>query len=233
MNKNEINIPEIKKMLYNKLKTSGWLGILGPIINSSQFDKIIYFLKKEVGNDRRFTPKIKDIFKAFEECPYDELKVIFINQDPYPGLGIADGIAFSCSKTEQVQPSLRYIFKELINSYSCKNLNPNLKRWSNQGILLLNTAFTVQIGKIGSHHDLWKPITEMILNEINNNHKDIPVILFGVKALEWHLNLRNQQIFKVSHPASASYKDEIWDSNNIFIKINTKLKEQNKKAISW
>ena len=232
MNKNQINIPDIKKMLHNRLKLSGWLKILGPIINSDQFDEIIYFLKTEVENDRIFTPKIKDIFKAFEECPYKDLKIIMINQDPYPQLNVADGIAFSCSKTKTIQPALRYIFKEL-DANQWDSFNPNLKRWSNQGILLLNTALTVQISKIGSHCNLWKPITKLILDKINEEFNNIPVVLFGAKAEEWHLRLRNQEIFKIPHPGSAVYNNEKWNCNNIFIKINTKLKEQNKKEIFW
>ena len=239
MNKNEINIPDIKKMLYDRLKTSGWLHILGPIINSDEFDNIIYFLKKEVEDDRRFTPKIKDIFKVFEECPYNHLKTIFINQDPYPQLGVADGIAFSCSNNDVPEPSLKYIFKELEKQYVCIRhddllYNPlDLKRWVNQGVLMLNTAFTVQIGKINSHYDLWKPITKIILDKINNDFKNVPVVLLGVKAEEWHLRLHNQKIFKISHPASAKYNNEIWNSNNIFREINVILQAQNKDAILW
>jgi uracil-DNA glycosylase len=232
MNKNEINIPNIKKMLCDRLKTSGWMLLLEPIINSDQFDEILYFLKTEVKNDKRFTPKIKGIFKAFEECPYNNLKTIFISQDPYPELGVADGIAFSCSKTKTIQPPLRYIFKEL-NESQWDSLDPNLKRWSNQGVLLLNTALTVQIGKIGSHHDLWKPIIKLILSGINDDFNEMPVVLFGVKAEEWHLRLHNQKIFKIPHPASAAYNGGKWDCDNIFYKINMILQDQNRSLILW
>jgi len=232
MNKIEINIKDLRKKFCEKLDSSGWLEILGPIIDSDEFEIVIYKLKNEVENGRRFTPKIKDLFRAFEECPYDELKVIMIGQDPYPQLGIADGIAFSCSKTGKLQPSLRYIFKEL-NPNQWDSLDPDLKRWSNQGILMLNTAFTVQIGKIGSHYDIWKPITNMILSSINENNKDIPTVLLGKKAEEWHLRLHNQIIFKVPHPASAAYRGSKWDSKNIFQEINIILNEQNKRLIFW
>ena len=127
---------------------------------------------------------------------------------------------------------MRYIFEEL-NGSQWDSFDPNLKRWSNQGVLLLNTALTVQIGKIGSHYDLWKPITKLILDKINEEFNNIPVVLFGATAEEWHLRLRNQEIFKIPHPASAAYNGGKWDCNNIFYKINIILKEQNKKEIFW
>jgi len=94
----KINIDEIKNKLLDKLELSGWKTILKSFIESSDFDKIIGQLVKLTNDGKRFTPPLKDIFKAFEECPYDKLKIIIVSQDPYPSFGIADGIAFSCSK---------------------------------------------------------------------------------------------------------------------------------------
>ena len=93
-------------------------------------------------NGQRFTPVLKDVFRAFEECPYDELKVVMVGQDPYPTINVADGIAFSCSKSEKEQPSLRFILDEVQKLYPDGYQRPlDLAKWSNQGILLMNTAF--------------------------------------------------------------------------------------------
>jgi uracil-DNA glycosylase len=153
MNKIDININNIRKKFKSQLNNSGWNNIMNPIIDSEEFEISIYKLKSYVENDQRFTPKLSEIFRAFEECPFDQLKVIIIGQDPYPQLGVADGISFSCSKTKKLQPSLRYIFKAL-NGSQYDSMNPDLSRWSKQGVLMLNTAFTVEIGKIGSHYDV-------------------------------------------------------------------------------
>lgn len=239
MNKIDININEIKKKFKDSLVQSGWNFLMDPIIESAEFESAVYRLKKYVDNDQRFTPKLSQIFNAFVHCPYEDLKVIFIGQDPYPQLGVADGIAFSCSNNDKPQPSLRYIFSELERQYTMFRTNDllynplDLKRWSNQGVLMLNTAFTVEIGKIGSHYDVWKPITKMILEAINNDFDDIAVALLGKKAEEWHLRLHNQKIFKAPHPASAAYKGGIWNSGDIFININKHLREQNLKPIIW
>ena len=232
MNKIEINIKDLKKKFKKNVELSGWKTILKDIIDSDEFDNAIYKLKKEVENGRRFTPKIKEIFKPFEECPYEDLKVIIINQDPYPQLNIADGIPFSCSKTKVIQPSLRYIFKEL-NESQWDSFDPDLKRWSNQGILIINTAFTVQISKIGSHYSIWKPVTNLILKKINAYHENIPTVFLGKKSEEWHMALNRQKIFKIPHPGSAKYTDGKWDSKKIFYNINQELMKQNKKEILW
>lgn len=236
MNKINININDIRKKFKDSLELNGWNKIMNPIIDSEEFEVAVYKLKSYVENDQRFTPKLSEIFNGFVHCPYEDLKTIIIGQDPYPQLGVADGISFSCSKTGKVQPSLRYIFSEIektvyqeFPSYQ----NPDLKRWSEQGVLMLNTAFTVEIGKIGSHYSIWKPITKMILDAINEDKKGIAVALLGKKAEEWHLRLHSQKIFKAPHPASAAYKGGVWDSGNIFVNINEHLKTQGTIPITW
>lgn len=232
MQKLDINIKEIQEKLVKQLEPSGWGHIFNDILRSNMFHEIIYKLKTEAENDRRFTPPVKELFRAFEECPYDDLKVIMIGQDPYPQLGVADGISFSCSKTMKLQPSLRYIFKDLSPS-QYDSMNPDLKRWSNQGVLMLNTAFTVQINKIGTHYAMWKPITHHILQSINREFKDIPTVLLGKKAEEWQIRLDKQKIYKVAHPASAAYKGGVWKSDGVFNKVNEELRAQNKGQITW
>ena len=238
MNKLNIDINNIKKKFKDKLLNTGWEDIFYPFIDSNLFQEIIYKLKNEVENDRRFTPKLSEIFRSFEECPLNKLKVIFIGQDPYPQLGVADGIAFSCSKTGKLQPSLKYIFKELydakyIEDKYLNKFDPDLTRWANQGVLMLNTAFTVQINKIGTHYNLWKPFTHHVLQNINRVKKNIPVALLGKKAEEWQIRLDNQIIMNVAHPASAAYRGGNWDSKDLFININKTLKDQGKTLITW
>lgn len=232
MNKIDININNIRKKFKTQLNSSGWNKIMDPIIDSEAFEISIYKLKSYVENDQRFTPKLSEIFNAFAYCPYNDLKVIILGQDPYPQLGVADGISFSCSKTMKLQPSLRYIFKALSGS-QYDSMNPDLSRWSKQGVLMLNTAFTVEIGKIGSHYDVWKPITKMILDSINNDKKDLAVALLGKKAEEWQLLLNNQKIYKTPHPASAAYKGGEWDCKNVFNNINSHLLTQDHQPITW
>jgi uracil-DNA glycosylase len=218
--------------MFDKLKHNGWDKVLKSFIFSSEFDDIIIKLKTLTEADKRFTPPLKQVFRAFEECPYDQLQVVIVGQDPYPQLGVADGISFSCSNIGKIQPSLKFIFEEIertvyqeFPSYQ----EPDLKRWANQGILMLNTALTVEVGKIGSHYDIWKPFTAYLLDYLNSNKKTLVYLYMGKKAQEWSDMTDDTDNIKffVKHPASAAYNGSKWDSNNVFIEI------QKHKQIIW
>jgi|TARA_R110000764_G_scaffold41079_4_gene92062 uracil-DNA glycosylase len=221
----------LKDKLKLDVKKGNWDDILLPFINSKAYDDVVTSLVSLVEGGQRFTPQFKDIFNAFKECDYDNLKVVIVGQDPYPQLDVADGIAFSCSKKGKTEKSLQYIFKALYGEY--EGYNNDLRRWANQGVLLINTALTVEVNKIGSHYWNWKPFTEYLFTEINKNNKDIVFILMGKKAESWQLLLPNQIILKCSHPASAAYRGGVWDSNDVFSKANNELKKQDKTLISW
>jgi uracil-DNA glycosylase len=235
--KTETEIDEIKQKMFAKLEPSGWDKVFKSFIFSSEFTDILSKLYELSIADKRFTPTLKQLFRAFEECPHDDLKVVFIGQDPYPQIGVADGISFSCGNTNKVQPSLRYIFEEIertvyqeFPSYQ----DPDLTRWSKQGILMLNTALTVEVGKIGSHYDIWKPFTAYMLDWLNNHNKKLIYVYMGKKAEEWSvLTGDNNYKFSVKHPASAAYNGSKWDSNDIFNKISKLVEENNGQKIIW
>jgi len=225
----DIDINLLRDNLNNKLKDSGWDRMLSPYVNGLSFDYIMTKLRDSVEQGLRFTPKFKDVFNGFYECPYDNLKVVIVGQDPYPQLGVADGIAFSCSRKGKAEKSLQYILKALED----ENGDVNLKRWSNQGVLLINTAFTCEINKIGSHYGIWKSFTEHVFDNINRHNPDTIFILMGKKAEAWQTLLPNCKILKCSHPASAAYRGGEWDCNDVFNKANTILIKQDKTCINW
>lgn len=227
-----MDLEEIKQKMFDKLKDNGWDKVLKSFIFSSEFDDIIIKLKTLTEADKRFTPPLKQVFRAFEECPYDQLQVVIVGQDPYPQLGVADGISFSCGNTDKIQPSLKFIFEEIertVYQNSPSHQEPDLKRWANQGILMLNTALTVEVGKIGSHYDIWKPFTAYLLDYLNSNKKTVVYVYMGKKAQEWSDMTDDTDNIKffVKHPASAAYNGSKWDSNNVFIEI------QKYKQITW
>jgi len=232
-----INIKEKKDYFIPLLEESGWDSVK-KLVENSMFDDIIIKLINEVNQGRRFTPVYKDIFNAFLECPYKDVKVVIIGQDPYPQLGVADGLAFSCSKKGKAEKSLQYILKQTIGGFEETGkvmYTPeqcDLKRWANQGVLLLNTALTVQIGKIGSHYTIWSGFINALLQELNKRD-DLVIALLGKKAEEYEMILSNNTIFKVTHPASAAYRGGEWNSNDLFNKINDQLKLKGKSSINW
>ena len=227
----EIDINILRDNLNNKLEESGWDRMLSPYVNGLSFDHIMNTLIEHVENGKRFTPKFKDVFNGFHECPYDKMKVVIVGQDPYPQLGVADGIAFSCSRKGKTEKSLQYIFKALYGEY--EDHNNDLRRWANQGVLLLNTAFTCEINKIGSHYSIWKSFTNYLFENLDRHKPKTIFVLMGKKAEEWQILLPNQKIFKVPHPASAAYKGGVWDHKDVFNQVNVELEKQGKTCIEW
>ena len=240
---NKLTPQEYASKMYEMLKSSGWHNVLKGFLLSEDFVHIIKVLENCVAEDLRFTPPLKQVFRAFMECPYDTTNVIIVGQDPYPQLGVADGIAFSCGNTKKPEASLRYIFKEVNkivynNEKDVATFDPDLSRWSKQGILMLNTSLTTEIGKIGKHIPIWDPFNKYLIDMLNANDKEYIWVLMGKQAQQNEdlidNILNNTQILKCSHPASAAYqKSSEWDSNNIFNQVNDALKLTNKPKIVW
>ena len=223
--------------LYERLKPSGWGDKLKTFILSSDFDKILNELMKQSQAGHRFTPPLKQVFKAFEECPYGKLKVVIIGQDPYPALGVADGIAFSCSGLPKAQASLRYIFKELEDTVYPDGYtwDLNLARWSNQGVLMLNTALTTTIGQVGKHYGIWQPFIAFLFDILMFQNPGIVYVFMGARAKEWAESVpeNNHKLYTI-HPASAAHSNsEKWNSGDIFNNINTLLRKTNEGEIIW
>lgn len=224
-----------KEKFLNKL--GDWNILFKDFVNSPYFESLLNKLIEQTKSEEGLTPKIPQIFRAFYESPLKNLKIVIIGQDPYPQKNVADGIAFSSSNTNTIPPSLKIIFDEIqktVYNNDEYTRDPNLERWSKQGILLLNTALTTIPGKIGEHYNLWSPFTKHILNELNKNYTDLIYVFMGGAAKNW-ANLISEENYKLYcyHPASAAYHGEGWESNDIFNRINDILKSQNKELITW
>jgi uracil-DNA glycosylase len=228
----QINLEEIKLKLIERLKPSGWANKLKGFVQSSDFDKILDTLYKLREEGKRFTPPLKQVFRAFEECPIDKLKVIMIGQDPYPHFGVADGLAFSCSNTGKPQPSLKNIFEAIDNTVHSdvhNNVhNPDLTRWANQGVLLLNSALTCQVDKVGSHYSIWQEFIAYTMDILNFTDSGLIFVLMGKQAQELEDMIGQQHhIIKTTHPAYASYTKQPWDCGDMFNQINKIITGQN------
>lgn len=230
-----VNIEEIKSKLIEKLRGTGWDDKLKGFIFSSDFSILIKALEDKVNDGKNFTPKLKDVFSALIDCPYDKVKLVIIGQDPYPQINIADGKAFSCSKSMLEQPSLTYMFDSIYKTTGKIDRNPDLTRWSNQGILLLNYALTCEIGKPGTHYKIWEPFIAYLLDIISSEKDNIDFIFMGkvAQGLESLVSDKHDKIF-TSHPISAGYsgKDN-WDCNDCFNKVNKSLDSKGRTIINW
>jgi uracil-DNA glycosylase len=241
----KLDATEVADKMYKMLKSSdsGWHDLLKGFLVSEDFVTIIKTLEDLVNEDIRFTPPLRMIFRAFSECPLDKLKVIVVGQDPYPQLGVADGIAFSCGNTGKPEASLRYIHraiaKTVYDNDNTKDLNVDLVEWSRQGVLMLNTSLTTEVGKIGKHFAIWDPFVKYLIDMLNsrsiNAKKPIVWAFLGKKAQELEDLLDDSQIIlRASHPASAAYaREKMWDCNDIFNKINSELDGLGSTKILW
>jgi uracil-DNA glycosylase len=239
MTNKPVDLEQVKSKLIDKLRESEWSNVLKGFIFSDDFDRIfkkLYELRKE---NKRFTPPLKDIFSVFEKCPYSNLKVVVINHEPYLTLGTADGMAFSCSKSEKVEPALKYILKAInktIYKDSDKSNDIDLTRWANQGVLLLNTSLTSEINKSKTHIQIWKPFITYLLDILNSVNSDLVFIFFGKSVLEFEDLIdetRHHKLY-VTHPINAHMlEQEEWNSDDVFVKTNIFLKERMKQIIDW
>lgn len=231
------NLNIIQKQLVDGLEKSEWKKYLYSFVAGKEFLNILEHLLAEANANRRFTPKIKVLLKCFEECPQKDLKVVLIGQDPYFQLNVADGLAFSCSNTMSLQKSLTYIYKEIQRTVYNNDYipyNPDLKGWANQGVLLLNSAFTTQINVAGTHYNMWESFLQFII-EVLNTMQPTVFILLGKKANSFRpLISENHYVLSTTHPAFAGYSGtNDWDCNDVFNKANVFLKQHYNQTIKW
>jgi uracil-DNA glycosylase len=240
-NKINLNIEDVRSKLVDSFKPSNWHSILKTFIMSEDFEKVLKELETIVNDGKRFTPPLKQVFRAFQECKFDDLNVIIVGQDPYPQIGVADGIAFSCGNTKTKEASLRFIHKAIAetvynNTKDPKELNPDLTPVANQGVLLLNTSLTTEIGKIGRHFPIWEPFITFLLDMLNAQDKKFIFVFLGAKARQFEelIDEDKHVILRASHPASAAYAHlKMWDCDDVFNKINNELIVQKKLPIIW
>jgi uracil-DNA glycosylase len=225
----------------SKFHTS-WHKKIKPFIESEKCDSIYEFLKTESQKGKKIAPESINTYRAFLETPLDELKMVIVAMCPYHtfknGSPVADGLALSCSITEQLQPSLEQFYGAVETEfYNGLNLNIikhcDLKYLANQGVLLLNAALTTEKDKAGSHLHIWEPFTKYILEKVIDNI-DVPIVFLGKDASKLKkYTSRFKNVFEVSHPASAAYTGVNWDTKGVFKEVDKIIWENNGDSIMW
>ena len=182
-------------------------------------------------------PKGSQIFRAFDLCPFDQLKVVILGQDPYPTKGHAHGLCFS------VEPAVKPFPKSLLNIFKEIQLdlgipmpeNGNLARWAEQGVLLLNSSLTVEEGKPDSHKGFgWEKLTDAVIQTINEQKTGIVFILWGAKAIskESFIDHSKHLILKSVHPSPLSAHRGFFGCKH-FSKTNEFLRMMEQSEIQW
>lgn len=160
-----------------------WKEVLKDEFDKKYFRDLIGFVKKEYATKTVF-PSGPYIFRAFNECPFDKVKVVILGQDPYHTPGVANGLSFSANPDKKVPPSLQNIYKELHSDLNIPiPTNPDLLHWAKQGVLLLNATLTVRKGEAGSHQGKgWEEFTNNVIEIISKQKENVVFILWGAYA---------------------------------------------------
>ncbi len=221
----------------NSIETS-WRNALNEFIYSPDFEKIERFVEEQYSRFPTATfPSKNHIFKTFEWCPVEKLKVVILGQDPYPTRGHAHGLCFSCDSSVYPLPkSLHNIFKELESDLGVSApINGDLSQWAKQGVLLLNTILTVHEGQALSHSNKgWEQFTDAVIHYINDQKAGIIFVLWGKPAQlkGSKIDTLKHTVLQAPHPSPLSSYRGFFGSKP-FSTINSILIKQGKQPVIW
>ena len=213
-----------------------WKQVLASEFNKEYFTRLTAFVRGEYGGPTPIYPPAGLIFNAFDHCPFNKVKVVILGQDPYHGIGQANGLCFSVNKGVPFPPSLLNIFKEIENDLGTPiPEDGDLTRWSDQGVLLLNATLTVRASQAGSHQKKgWEEFTDAAIRELASRREGLVFILWGSYAQKKGAFIdRNKHLVLTSpHPSPLSAYQGFF-GNHHFSKANSYLKERGLEEIVW
>ncbi|RSC93883.1 uracil-DNA glycosylase [Tenacibaculum singaporense] len=213
-----------------------WKNILQSEFEKPYFENLTSFVKNEYSKHTCY-PKGSDIFAAFDFCALDDLKVVILGQDPYHGVGQANGLCFSVHDGVTHPPSLINIFKEIEKDVNIPYpKSGDLSRWAKQGVLLLNATLTVRAGEAGSHQKQgWEQFTDAVIQKISEEKEDVVFLLWGgfAKKKAKLIDKNKHHILTSGHPSPLSANRGYWFGNKHFSKTNDFLQSIGAATIQW
>lgn len=209
------------------------------VIDRTELNNVI----AKVGQEYRrklLCPTQPDVFRAFELCSLKDLKVVMLGQDPYPQKGVATGILFGNRKEvdeDNLSPSLNIVKEAAINfevPHYCITFDQTLESWAKQGILMINSALTVEMNRIGSHVMLWRPFIAKLLKNLSEYDTAIIYVLFGRQAQTFkpYINSKSNYIIEIEHPAYFA-RSGTRMPHQLFIDISNRVKGIYGVPIKW
>jgi len=215
---------------------AGWKNALAEEFGKEYFVHLKQFLKEEKANGFQIYPPGPQIFAAFNNTPFDSVKVVILGQDPYHGPGQAHGLSFSVQDGVKPPPSLQNIFKELHNDVGLPvPAGGDLTNWARQGVFLLNAILTVRAKSPASHQKKgWEEFTDAVIKILSDKKEGIVFILWGkyAQSKEALIDANKHYILKAPHPSPYSADSGFFDSKP-FSKTNEILKKIGKQEIDW
>ena len=215
---------------------ASWKEVLEAEFKKEYFTRLTSFVKEEYAGTTPIYPPAKLIFNAFDHCPFNDVKVVILGQDPYHGAGQANGLCFSVNKGVPFPPSLLNIFKEIENDMGTPiPQDGDLTRWSDQGVLLLNATLTVRASQAGSHQKRgWEEFTDAAIRELANRRENIVFILWGSYAQKKgaFIDRSRHLVLSSPHPSPLSAYQGFF-GNHHFSTANRYLAAHDKSEIIW
>lgn len=212
-----------------------WFEMLKDEFDKPYFINLVQFVKSEYALNRVFPPG-RLIFNAFNKCPYDQVKVVILGQDPYHGPGQAHGLCFSVPDGIAFPPSLQNIFTEINADMGIQvPKSGNLERWASQGVFLLNAILTVRAHLAGSHQEKgWEIFTDRVIHLLAESHRHLVFMLWGVYAQSKcrFIDTTRHLVLESVHPSPLSAHRGFF-GNHHFSKANEYLQQHGISAIKW
>lgn len=226
-----------------------WAQHLSGEFEQEYFTELTNFVKKEY-QDGAVYPAPKNIFRAFDLCPFEKVKVVILGQDPYHGTGQANGLAFAVSEGTPPPPSLQNIYKELASDFGVPfealAKKGDLSRWAEQGVLLLNATLTVRAHTAGSHQEKgWEQFTDAVIKALSEEREHLVFMLWGnyAKRKGAHIDPSfakatggrsdaKHLVLEAPHPSPLSAYNGFFGSKP-FSQANDYLVSHNETPIDW
>lgn len=214
---------------------ASWKAHLEEEFRKPYFEKLTDFVRSEYAGKKVYPPAGM-IFSAFDHCPFNEVKVVIVGQDPYHEPGQANGLCFSVTDQVAIPPSLQNIYEEIHNDLGKPvPTNGNLERWARQGVLLLNAILTVQAHRAGSHQGKgWEIFTDAVIRHLSREREHLVFMLWGAYAQHKGeaIDTNRHLILKSSHPSPLAAHRGFF-GNRHFSKANEYLLTHGMKPIDW
>lgn len=213
-----------------------WRARLAAEFEKKYFKELSSFVRTEYTSGEVY-PQPKNIFRAFDLCPFEEVEVVILGQDPYHGPRQANGLSFAVEEDVPIPPSLQNIFKEIQKEFGrpLVHTSGDLSRWATQGVLLLNATLTVRARAAGSHQTRgWEEFTGAAIKALSQEREHLVFMLWGnyARARGVHINREKHLVLESAHPSPFSAYNGFF-GNNHFLRANEYLEAHGKKPIDW
>lgn len=214
-----------------------WKQPLAPVLLSHTMQHLRTFLANQQQQQKIIYPPNAQIFRALNEVPLEKVKCVILGQDPYHGVGQANGLSFSVNKGIDLPPSLRNIYHELKTDLGIQSpTHGDLSAWAEQGVLLLNSVLTVERSQPTSHQKQgWEEFTDAVIDVVNEHRQSVVFILWGAYAQRkgQRIDTTKHLVLKAAHPSPLSANRGGFFGCKVFSKTNQYLLQHGIKPINW